>query len=343
MNDLTASVHAYLTTAPTSNFLQREVEILAHWEGSSNLLWRVNSGGQEAAVKLYLDAGQARGRRQFDGQQLFSPYGLAPQPLWFDRYPAGLARQVLVYRWAPGDALNVQNETHLAALAQSIAQVHRGDPTEVRRFCPNPLNLDYLWRVVQGGIDPLQQWLLAQRATMVQSYFATLADNAQALVEAALPLWQGVPPTPVHGDLKGENVIASFGAAILLDWELFGLGDPAYEVATFLQASGAALEPDQQESWLQGYLATFDQPGLTQRIEVYRRILPFQAVCYLLHGLRQHTPNELAELHESKQFLAQTLIAAFQQAAVALQVTPALIDNAVHALLNRCLAPLQKN
>jgi len=337
MHDLTASVHTYLTTAPTSNFLQRDVEILAHWEGSSNLLWRVNSGGQEAVVKLYLDAGQARGRRQFDGQQLFSPLGLAPQPLWFDRYPTGLARQVLVYRWAPGDALDAQNETHLAALAQSIAQVHRGDPTEVRRFCPNPLNLDYLWRVVQGGFDPLQQWLLVQRATMVQSYFAALAANAQALVEAALPLWQGVSPTPVHGDLKVENAIDSFGAAILLDWELFGLGDPAYEIATFLQASGAELDTDRQERWLQGYLATFDQPGLAQRIGVYQCILPFQAVCYLLHGLRQHTPDELATLRENQQFLAQTLIAACQQAALSLHVEAEAIDEAIHALLNTCL------
>jgi hypothetical protein len=164
--------------------------MLDAWEGSSNLLWRVNSGGQEAVVKLYLDAGQARGRRQFDGQQMFSPLGLAPQPLWFDRYPAGLARQVLVYAWAPGIALEVTNAAHLAALAQSIAQVHSGDPTDVRRFCPNPLNLDYLWRVMHGGLGLIEQWLVTQKANALQRYFAAIAANANALVEAALPLWQ---------------------------------------------------------------------------------------------------------------------------------------------------------
>jgi len=337
MNDLTANIHAYLTTAPTSNFLQRQVEILAHWEGSNNLLWRVNCMGQEAVIKLYLDAGQARGRRQFDGQQFFSPLGLAPQPLWFDRYPAGLARQVLVYRWAPGELLDAQNGAQMTTLAQTVARVHSGDPTEVRRFCPNPLNLDYLWRVLQGGVGTIDGWLLAQKARVLQEQFNAMATMANALVEAALPLWQQTPPTPVHGDLKLENVIDSFGAAVLVDWEMFGLGDPAYEVATFLQSSQADLDADGQAAWLNTYLTAFDQPGLAQRIGVYQRILPFQAVCYLLHGLRQQPPHELPLLRESQQFLVSTLAAAFQQAVQVLHVEPAAIDDAIQGLFNTFL------
>lgn len=337
MNDLTANLHTYLTTAPTSNFLQRPVEMLDAWEGSSNLLWRVSSGGQEAVVKLYLDAGQARGRRQFDGQQLFAPQGLAPQPLWFDRYPAGLARQVLVYRWAPGETLAVTNTAHLAALAQSIAQVHSGDPTDVRRFCPNPLNLDYLWRVMHGGLGLIDQWLAAQQATALQRYVAAIAANANALVEAALPLWQNTPPTPVHGDLKLENAIDSFGHAVLLDWEMFGLGDPAYEIASFLQTVQADLAAEAQDDWLESYLATFDQPGLAQRIGVYQRLLPFQAVCYLLHGLRQQPAATFSELQANQAFLVATLTTAFQQAAVALHVASEGMAEPIEALFNTFL------
>ena len=337
MNDLTANLHTYLTTAPTSNFLQRPVEMLEAWEGSSNLLWRVSSGAQEAVVKLYLDAGQARGRRQFDGQQLFAQRGLAPQPLWFDRYPAGLARQVLVYTWAPGRRLEVTNAAHLAALAQSIAQVHSSDPTEVRRFCPNPLNLDYLWQVTQGGLGMIEQWLLAQKATALRRALAALAANANALVAAARPLWQNTPPTPVHGDLKLENAIDSFGAAVLLDWEMFGLGDPAYEIAGFLQTVQADLDAAAQEDWLQSYLATVDQPGLAQRIGIYQRLLPFQAVCYLLHGLRQQPPAALPEIQANQAFLVATLVTAFQQAALALQVAPEALDEEITALLDTFL------
>ncbi len=103
MTDLTQAVHTYLTTAPTSQFVGAEVEIRSHWQGADNLLWHVVAPRGEAVLKLFLDAGQARSRRQFDGQQLFGPLGLAPQPLWVDRYPEGLSRQVLVYRWVNGD------------------------------------------------------------------------------------------------------------------------------------------------------------------------------------------------------------------------------------------------
>lgn len=335
MDELTTAVHTYLTTAPTSNFLQRDVAMLAQWEGSNNLLWRVKSSGQEAVVKLYLDAGQARGRRQLDGQQLFSPLGLAPQPLWFDRYPAGLSRQVFIYRWAPGELIDPNYATQLLALAQTLAQLHNHPLTEVRRFCPNPVNLDYFWRVLYGGLPTLYRWLAAQGAGPLQTLLSQLVAAAEPLVTAALPLWTNTPPTPVHGDLKLENCLHSFGMAVLLDWEMFGLGDPAYEVATFLNLSNQALAAEQQADWLQSYLALVEQPGLADRIAVYRRILPLQAVSYLLDGLRQHMGEDRALIQQNQEFLAATLVAAIQQCADSLQHPSDDVTTPVNQFLTR--------
>jgi thiamine kinase-like enzyme len=335
MDELTTAIHTYLTTAPTSNFLQRDVTMLEQWEGSNNLLWRVNSGGQEAVVKLYLDAGQARGRRQFDGQQLFSPFGLAPQPLWFDRYPAGLSRQVLVYRWAPGELLNPADAAQLLALAQSVAQVHNHPLTDVRRFCPNPVNLDYFWKVWQGGLPPLQRWLAVQEATSIQTLLTQLAAGGDLLVQTALPLWANTPATPVHGDLKLENCLNSFGMAVLLDWEMFGLGDPAYDVATFLQLSNQELDAGQQADWLESYLASVTQPGLDARIAVYRRLLPLQNVSFLLDGLRQHAGEDVALVQQNQTFLAATLVAAIQQSADSLQLPLGDVSTLVNEFLSR--------
>lgn len=320
MAELTDAIYAYLTTAPSSHFLQRPVTVLAHWEGTSNLLWQVESGGHEVVVKYYLDAGQARGRRQFDGQERFSPLGIAPRPLWFDRYPEGLSRQLLVYTWAPGAVLAQPTAGQLIGMANAVAQVHRGDPTEVRRFSPNPVNLDYLWKVLAGGLPQLQQWLLAQGATALAEALLVLTDAAARLIAAALPLWQGVAPTPIHGDLKLENALDSFGAILLLDWEQFGLGDAAYDVATFLQMSQAALDEEEQELWLESYLATFDQPGLAARVGLYSQILPLQSLTYLLHGLRQSTPSELVAIQENRQFFQETLLATWRQSATGLGI-----------------------
>jgi len=323
MTELTDDIHTYLTTAPSSHFLGQPVTLLAQWEGASNLLWRAASGGHEVVVKYYLDAGQARGRRQFDGQERFSPFGLAPRPLWFDRYPVGLSRQLLVYAWAPGEPLTQPHARQLVGMAQAVAQVHQGDPNEVRRFSPNPLNLDYLWRVLAGGLPPLQQWLLTQGQADLSRWLALLAEPAAQLVARALPLWQGVAPTPVHGDLKLENTVDSFGGVLLLDWEQFGLGDAAYDVANFLQMSHALLDAEAQAHWLESYLASFDQDGLPARIAVYQRILPLQQLTYLLHGLRQSTAAELTMLRDNRQFLQQTVLASWHQAAAALHVAVA--------------------
>ncbi len=335
MNDLTKEIHAYLTTSSGSNFLERNVTMLAQWEGSDNLLWRVESGGQEAVVKYYLDAGQARGRRQFDGQERFSPLGLAPRPLWFDRYPTGLSRQVLVYEWLPGETLDGQNPTHLIRLAQAVAQLHSGDPAEIRRFSPNPVNLDYLWKVLHGGMPALQRWLQEQATPKLARLLQQLDANAQALVEAALPLWQGLPPTPIHGDLTLENAIDCFGSVVLLDWERFGLGDAAYDVATFLQMHQAAIDEENRASWLESYLATFDQPGVAQRIGVYGCILPLQNLAYLLHGLRQSSGDERALIRTNQPFFQATLGAAIIQAAAGLNLQADVDDSELVAILEK--------
>src|SRR5690606_36773886 len=133
-------VHGCLTTAPTSEFVQQPVEMVAHWVGDENLLWRVACRGREAVVKRFLDAGQVSSRRQFDAQTLVAPFGLAPAPLWQDRIPERLTRRVLVYDWCEGAALTA--DENLADQALAVAQVHRSDPSELRRFSPHPFNLD---------------------------------------------------------------------------------------------------------------------------------------------------------------------------------------------------------
>lgn len=326
-DELSTAIHTYLTTAPTSEFVQQAVRIHDHWQGSDNLLWRVECAGQEAVLKLYLDAGQARSRRQFDGHQLFAQMGITPRPLWYDRYPLGLARQVLVYDWAPGTQLDAADAAGLRALAETVARVHATDPDEVRRFSPNPINLDYFWSVQSGSFAPIRDWLETAGATALRTHFDSLAAAGSALVKSALPLWQQAAPTPVHGDLKVENCVVHFGTVALLDWELFGLGDPALEVAKFLYLHSQALTADQQSDWLEHYLSARDAAGLAERVAVYQRLLPFHSVCYLLDGLRT-LPADLPEREATLRFLRQTLTASVQQATMHLDVAAALADPA---------------
>ncbi len=62
-----------------------------------------------------------------------------------------------------------------------------------------------------------------------------------------------LPPAPVHGDLRLDNVLSSDGGVVLLDWEMFGLGDPALEVARFLHDSHRCCRRGLLDDWLDAY------------------------------------------------------------------------------------------
>lgn len=341
MTNLTDSIHSYLTTAPASGFAGRVVTVRAHWQGDDNLLWRVDVGsdatdGDAAVVKLFLDAGQARGRRQFDGQRIFAPLGLAPEPLWFDRYPEGLARQVLVYRWAEGRGAEAGNFDDLTALAMSVAAVHNHDAETVRRISPRAINLDYFWRVLAGGLTPTAVWLEEIGCQRLAESMRALEGTAASVVAAALPLWQDAPPTPVQGDLRLAHALIQDRRVLLLDWETFGLGDPALDVATFLFHEAGALSETGRAHWLESYCAVARSPSIAARIDVYTRLLPLQRFTDLLAGLRRLTLADRRDpdFRNNTAFLRQTLAVAGDAARGNLNITVAVpLDEIDHLML----------
>ena len=144
--------------------------------------------------------------------------------------------------------------------------------------------------------------------------------TARRAVDAALPLWDQ-PPVAVHGDLRLENLLNSFGTAILLDWEMFGLGDPALETARFLHEQRTAVSPELLDDWLGTYLDILSDPVAQVRIDVYRRrLLPLQDAAYLLSGGMKLTAEErhAQELQDNAEFLAATTQQALAEAALAL-------------------------
>ncbi len=337
----TQSIQTYLTGSPESQFHGREVTMVDQWEGSDNLLWLVECQGEQAVAKLYLDAGQIHSRREYDGQYLFSRDGLAPRPRWREQDPPGLPRPILVYEWTPGDPLDPADRAQVESLALAVARIHSVDANLTRGFSPHPISLSYTWKLLSQSVTQIDGWLAARGADQVQVAFAFLAGHALTLVNQALPLWKTAPSAPVHGDLTLENMVHSRGRTVLLDWEQFGLGDPALDAATFLHANRQELDEAVQARWLETYLAAVDQPGLAERIAVYDKLLPVQAVCFLLDGLRETLlSNELAEAgpeayEATRQFLTETILASWSHAAQKLGCQEMVEAEAVGALFEQ--------
>lgn len=316
--ELTQAIHQYLTTAPASRFAQQPVEMLDHWQGSDNLLWRVSSRGTEAVIKLFLDAGQARNRRQFDAHTLFAEQGLAPAPLWYDQRPEGVARPVNVYTWVEGTPLTAEANA-LAALAHAVAAIHSMDGREVARFSPHPYTLAFFWRIEQASIASVKQWLDQAALPAVASLYEQLTAAATQVVEQALPLWASAAAVPVHGDLQLEHAWITPQGICLVDWEQSGLGDPALEIARFLHHSRTLVTGDRLATWVDTYLATVQIAGLEQRIAAYNCLLPLHAMTYLLLGLHQYiTPD--SDLVDMLPFFNETLAASLAVSAASLSV-----------------------
>jgi Ser/Thr protein kinase RdoA (MazF antagonist) len=233
----------------------------------------------------------------------------------------------------------------VTSLAQAVARIHSVDANLTRGFSPHPINLSYTWKLLSQSATQIDGWLAARRADEIQVAFAHLAGHALTLVNRAAPLWKTAPSAPVHGDLKLENMLHSRGRVVLLDWEQFGLGDPALDAATFLHVNRQELDQAMQAHWLEIYLAAVDQPGLSERIDVYDKLLPFQAVCFLLDGLREtllgdDLNNELGEagpeaIEATRQFLTETIVASWRHAARKLDCRAVVGEEEVRVLFER--------
>lgn len=308
MSAWTQAVQGYLTGAASSNFRNQEVTIKNHWQGRDNLLWRVHCGnGADAVFKMFTDAGQARCRRQFSGQAQFAGAGLAPEPLWYDRYPPGLPRQILVYRWADGESLTLTDPRHRMAHADAVARVHCADSDGVQRFSPHPFNLLTFWQIWQAGEAPLREWVSAAPAPFLSEHLSTLWAAAHRLMDTALPLFGETAPSPIHGDLTADNALFHKGQALLVDWEFFGLGDPAQEIARFLFYGGDEWPEEGRVGWREHYSYSNSDSSLPDRVDIYLRLLNFQAVTYLLDGIRQRAVPPVSDTgpdEESTRYLS---------------------------------------
>jgi len=325
----TQAVHNYLTGAASSRFRSQEVVITDHWRGRDNLLWRVRCGERtDAVVKMFTDAGQARSRRQFSGQERFARAGLAPEPLWYDRYPHGLPRQILVYRWMDGGVLKLAERFHRTAHADAAARVHRADRDEVQRFSPHPFNLLTFWQIWQAGESPLREWVSAANAPLLADQLSRLWSAVHVLMDGALPLLGETPPSPIHGDLTAENALFHRGQVLLVDWEFFGLGDPAQEIARFLFYGGEDWSDEAKYEWLEYYRAGSSEPGLPDRVDLYLRLFNFRAVTFLLEGIRQRAvpppagTDPEAEGVELHSFLISALTAALRRSLAIWELSP---------------------
>jgi|GEM_PF-3289404 len=190
---------------------------------------------ERAAQQLALGAGGTLG-------------GAIPAPIFLSDDPSWL-----IWRAAEGGSAwfdtQLPSEEILRLMGAALGRLHSSN---CQAFAALPSTLPWILRL---GISPLPDNLARDAgATRMIARLLERPVIVAGLGEMA-SLWQATHP--IHGDAKSDNMIVSDGAEpkiTLIDWELAGLGDPAWDLAGALLKAALELPQMAPREW-PGYLA----------------------------------------------------------------------------------------
>jgi len=186
-------------------------------------------------------------------QELWSYARLEAPELRLGRPLGHDARLNAVWQASPGGEplLEVLEEADLPAVfrrtAAALAALHRGDMRPARRWCLRE-ETDKLWRS-RAALLRFYPMLEHDIEAVLGRLIATSPPEAENLV-------------PVHGDFHCNQVLVGDGHVAIIDFDLFGCGDPLHDVGRFLSrfrayARGRLSDLD-AASAEQSFLSTYE-------------------------------------------------------------------------------------
>lgn len=187
------------------------------------------SGGQPGAVigKCYADDAGARSFRVMRALRAAlaeaGPLPLTiPEPLWYDAQGRCLLQEKVLGQPLAEVALGPGAAHALALAGEALAALHGLQlPFELPRRL-----LDHAHELMRP--HPL---VLAEAFPAWRSRIRRLLD---AMVDGETR-WVGeVTPVPLHRDFHLRQMFLVDGRIALIDWDLFGFGDPALDIGNFL-------------------------------------------------------------------------------------------------------------
>jgi hypothetical protein len=294
--------------------------------------YTIAASGGSIVFKAYTTIGAERARREIAGMRLVDEINLAPELALAERDGGPLGGGVVAYRTPAGASLKGRRLSdeeverwlfllltlhHLPLHGASITSALSKDPSA-------------WWRRAQPAWETCLAAYTARSLQPLMSALAQLHAIVGARVQARRDLWSAVARRFCHGDPILAHVARERDRLLLIEWEGFGLGDPAMEIgraATLAWLSGE-ITNEQHERLLQEYrdgVADLQDATLGERLDVFASILPL--------GFAFHELGQLAETEVS----AHDRAIALDRVAVALAILErdlgALVGDP-HALLD---------
>jgi hypothetical protein len=196
----------------------------------------------------------------------------------------------VLYHWVEGEPLDARTlrDEQIDLYAGALWRVHNEQPgAPLKLIAPAPRNLETWWIRTHERYRELPEDLRRALPPKVEDVLGRLVQAVAADTQLHKRYWEGVPPSPVHGDPVPANAILSGETLTFVGWERFGLGDPAFEVAGLGITLALAASEEASRRFVSSYLARSGDELLNNRVDLYLRLLPFGRFINMLPDLWQ--------------------------------------------------------
>jgi len=287
--------------------------------GHSGLTYRITAAGQGYVVKAVPPGSRPLGRndvlRQAEVLRALAPTDV-PVPRVVaasDTHPGWFAMTM-----AAGDSTEPVLDEH--TLAPELVRARMLALAEVQRtlHAVDVAALGLSPQPVLGAAGELERWT----RTLLAVPDELVPGRTEVLHELATRVPTDVPGALVHGDLRLGNVLCE-GVAItaVIDWEIWGIGDPRIDLAWFLLFADPANFPGvgstaaglpSEDELLEVYRGGGEPP---RDMRWFRALGRMKMAAIMAHNLKRHREGKH---HDPEQERLPPTIAAMLRSALAL-------------------------
>jgi aminoglycoside phosphotransferase (APT) family kinase protein len=255
--------------------------------GESNLNFLVLTGEGKYVFRINMDpASGLKSEGEFRILGALAPTGLVPRAYHLDTSKNHFGETLLVVGFVEGTPLSKLEKGAIsvdsaARLAELVATVHSIDVRALPSDLPVRGTSVESWILrMQTDVEYVRQ---SRRNRLLGREYDKLVEDAIGRLHATI---RGSPLSPVvgtgHGDVCAQNTIVTSesGSLRLIDWENFGLWDPAAELAMTLEAFGLDFTSNVEEDFLGTYLAIRRDAKLIQRLRLFRPLVRLEQLTW---------------------------------------------------------------
>ena len=263
--------------------------------------FHISTATSQLILARYPPSARERAHREAAGLRLAGEMGLGPALLMEDESGKALGAPVVVYAApqgrSPGNGpLSTDDVKWWLFL---LLTLHHLPPDRVDVVSSMSPDVATWWQRMQAP------WLACQTAYAAPVY-RPLLDSLKRMaavvsihIDVQREQWRGVVRRPCHGNPAPSSLIHDGTRMMLVEWDGFGLGDPALEVgrAAVLATLAGSLTKEQYASFLPDYLAGMRDLGdttLEARLRLATDVMPMGFCLTVLNLLakRPVSPDE---------------------------------------------------